>query len=176
MHATLVSPFDRLRSGLQADLLAGYDELSARMTWDRARIRRHQRERLAGLLRHAATRSPFHAERLAGLDLSDVGPDNLAALPIMTKAELMASFDDVVTDRRITRAGAEAALATADQEPAVVGDDALVMTSGGSSGPRGVFVLDPPAQRQFIGSLSRALVARLRVTGAPPGGLHIAFV
>jgi phenylacetate-coenzyme A ligase PaaK-like adenylate-forming protein len=50
------------------------------------------------------------------------------------------------------------------------------MTSGGSSGPRGVFVLDAPAQRQFLGSLSRALVARLRVTGAPPGGLHIAFV
>jgi phenylacetate-coenzyme A ligase PaaK-like adenylate-forming protein len=94
----------------------------------------------------------------------------------MTKAELMARFDDVVTDRRITLAGAEAALAAADEEPAVVGDGALVMTTGGNSGPRGLFVLDPPAQRQFIGSLSRALVARLRATGAPPGGLRIGFV
>ncbi|NYJ03756.1 phenylacetate--CoA ligase family protein [Petropleomorpha daqingensis] len=176
MHATVVSPFARLRSGLQQGLLADYDELIPRTTWDRARIRRHQRERLHDLLRHAAAHSPFHAHRLAGLDPADLGPEDLSALPVMTKADLMAEFDDVVTDRRVTRAAAEAALAAVDDQPAVVGDGALVLTSGGSSGPRGVFVLDAPAQRQFLGSLSRALVARLRVTGAPPGGLHIAFV
>src|SRR3954454_1767625 len=176
MQTTVDASFTRLRSGLQQELLAGYDELIARMTWDRTQIRRHQRERLQGLLRHAAARSPFHTERLAGLDLSDIGPEDLTALPVMTKGELMARFDHVVTDRRITRAEVEAALAAADEEPAVVGDGALVMASGGNSGPRGVFVLDPPAQRQFLGSLSRALVSRLRATGSPPGGLHVAFV
>src|SRR4051812_10470473 len=176
MQSTVVSPFTRLRSELQHELLAGYDELIARTTWDHARIRRHQRERLDALLRHAAAHSPFHADRLAGLDPSDLGPEDLSALPVMTKAELMAEFDDVVTDRRVTRAGAEDALAAVDDEPAVVGDGAVVMTSGGNSGPRGVFVLDVPAQRQFLGSLSRGLVSRLRVTGTPPGGLHIAFV
>jgi phenylacetate-CoA ligase len=176
MQSTVVSPFTRLRSELQEELLAGYDELIARTTWDRERIRRHQRERLHAVLRHAAAHSPFHADRLAGLDPSGLEPDDLSALPVMTKDELMAEFDDVVTDRRVTRAAAEAALAAADDEPAVVGNGALVLASGGSSGPRGVFVFDAPAQRQFLGSLSRGLVARLRETGAPPGGLHIAFV
>ena len=53
---------------------------------------------------------------------------------------------------------------------------AVVLTSGGSSGPRGVFVLEPRACSQFFGSLSRGLMARLRATGAPPGGLRIAMV
>jgi hypothetical protein len=42
MHATLVSPFAGLRTRLQADLLAGYDELVARTGWDRERIHAHR--------------------------------------------------------------------------------------------------------------------------------------
>ncbi|MGY1616259.1 hypothetical protein ACI797_05885 [Geodermatophilus sp. SYSU D00691] len=121
-------------------------------------------------------RSPFHARRLAGLDVASVEPTDLSPLPVMTKAELMASFDDVLTDRRITRAAAEAALAAATDEPAVLPGGVLVLASGGSSGPRGVFLHDLPAARQFVGSLSRGLVARLRTTGAPPGGLRVAMV
>ena len=100
MQATVVSPFHRLRSGLQEDLLAGYDELIARMAWDRQRIHRHQRERLQRLLRHAAAHSPFHAERLAGLDLSGLGPEDLSVLPVMTKAELMAGCGSPEPARR----------------------------------------------------------------------------
>jgi phenylacetate-coenzyme A ligase PaaK-like adenylate-forming protein len=176
MPAVTVSPFPRLRESLQTDLTLGYDELIARLGWDRATIRAHQRARLRDLLRAAVEGSPFHARRLAGVDVDAVEPDDLSRLPVMTKADLMSSFDDVVTDRRITRAVAEEALAGAVDEPAVVADDALVLTSGGSSGPRGVFVLDRAAQRQFFGSLSRGLVARLRAAGTPPGGLRIAFV
>jgi len=75
----------------------------------------------------------------------------------------------------VTQRRAETALLDAVDEPAMV-DSALVLTSGGSAGPRGVFVLEPGACCQFFGSLSRGLVARLRDTGAPPGGLRIAMV
>ena len=176
MQSTTVSPFVRLREELQAELINGYDELISRLGWDRVAIRSHQRSRLRGLLQVAAERSPFHARRLAGIDVDTIDPADLSALPVMTKADLMSSFDDLVTDRRVTRALAEEALAGAVEEPAVIGDDSLVMASGGSSGPRAVFVLDRAAQRQFFGSLSRGLAARLRMTGTPPGGLHIAFV
>ena len=145
MRATAVSPFVRLRESLQTELNQGYDELIARLTWDRPAIRRHQRARLRGLLHAAAEHSPFHARRLAGIDVDSIDPEDLTQLPVMTKSDLMGSFDDVVTDRRVTRAVAEEALAGAVEEPAVIADDALVMTSGGSSGPRGVFVLDPGA-------------------------------
>ena len=177
MSSTVVSPFAMHRARLQEDLLAHYDELIARTSWQRDRIRHHQRERLRALLRHAAARSRFHAERLGGIDLDRIAPDDLSALPVMTKADLMASFDDVLTDDRISLDRAEAALAEVDEEPATLQDSVLVLASGGSSGPRGVFVLDPPAGRQFLGSLSRALVARIRAMGGPPpGGLRLAMV
>ncbi len=96
-------------------------------------------------------------ERLRGVDVDAIEPDDLTALPVMTKAELMEHFDDVVTDPRITLADAEAALARANGEPATLLDEILVLTSGGSSGPRGVFLLDTPTCRQFFGGLSRGL-------------------
>ncbi|MCX6461994.1 MAG: hypothetical protein NTW05_00130 [Pseudonocardiales bacterium] len=179
--STTVSGFATLREDLQTAVLAGYDAQIARMSWDRARIRAHQRERLRALLGRAAADSPFHARRLAGVDLAAVGPEDLTALPVMTREDLMGSFDDVVTDRRVTLARAEAALATAGPDPAVLGD-ALVFTSGGSAGRRGVFLVDRPAAVQFLGSISRSLVARLRALGgappggAPPGGVPIALL
>jgi|tagenome__1003787_1003787.scaffolds.fasta_scaffold20988631_3 phenylacetate-CoA ligase len=177
MLATTISPFASVRDELHADLLdSGYDDLIARMAWDRERLLAHQRDRLSGLLRAAVGGSPFHRERLTGLDVESVQPDDLTGLPVMTKADLMEHFDDVVTDRRITLAAVEEALDRATDEPAVVAGDALALASGGSSGRRGVFVLDRAARRQFIGSLSRSIVARLRSTGVPPGGLSIAFV
>lgn len=176
MSSTVVSPLTLHRARLQADLLAHYDELIARTSWDRERIRDHQRARLRALLRHAATRSRFHAERLRGVDADSIEPDDLTALPVMTKTELMERFDDVVTDPRMTLADAEAALVRADGEPAALLDEVLVLASGGSSGRRGVFLHDPPTCRQFFGSLSRGLMARIRATGAPPGGLRIAMV
>lgn len=177
MSSTVVSRFTMHRARLQEDLLAHYDELIARTSWQREQIRRHQRERLRLLLRHATTHSRFHAERLRGIDPDGVSPDDLSALPVMTKADLMANFDDVVTDDRISLARAEAALAAVDGEPATLLDSVLVLATGGSSGPRGVFVLDPPAGRQYIGSVSRTLVARIRAMGGPPpGGLPLAMV
>jgi phenylacetate-coenzyme A ligase PaaK-like adenylate-forming protein len=173
---TAVAPLPLQRARLQAELLAAYDELIPRMAWDRARILAHQRERLRLLLRHAAEHSRFHAERLAGVDLDAVDPQDLTALPVMTKADLMDRFDDVVTDRRMTLAAAEEALAGAGAEAAVVHGTALALTSGGTSGPRGVFLHDVPASVSFVGALSRGLMARLRMTGAPPGGLRIAMV
>jgi phenylacetate-CoA ligase len=177
MPSTIAPPLDLRRAQLQQDLLAHNDELIARTSWQRDEIRAHQRVRLRALLRSAAARSSFHRERLGGVDIDRVEPDDLSALPVMTKADLMAHFDEVVTDDRITRDRAEAALADIGEEPATLDGSVMVLASGGSSGPRGVFVLDPPACRQFLGSLSRGLVARIRATGGPPpGGLRLAMV
>src|SRR5690242_15987537 len=103
-HSRPADPGACLRDELQADLLSGYDDLIARTAWDRARLRSHQRDRLRGLLRTAASRSAFHAGRLAGLDVDAVQPDDLTALPVMTKADLMDHWDDVVTDPEVTLA------------------------------------------------------------------------
>ena len=105
------------------------------------------------------------------------GPDDLSALPVMTKSDVITEFDDVLTDRRLTRALVEEALAATGTEPRPVLGEYLAFASGGSSGQRGVFVHDRGAQVQFVASVSRGLVARIAATGGPPpGGLPVAIV
>jgi phenylacetate-CoA ligase len=56
-------------------------------------------------------------------------------------------------------------------------DEYFALTSGGSSGRRGVFVFDRGTAATFVASLTRSLVARLQAQGGPPpGGLHVAMV
>src|SRR6478752_6003436 len=166
--------FPALRDGLKASLLAGYPELIERLGWSRDRIAAHQQAQLGALLAHAIENSPFHARRLRGIDPAAVDAGDLSQLPVMTKTEMMADLDDVFTDHRLTRATVERALAGAGPEPATLLGSYLALTSGGSSGQRGVFVLDRPAAVQFFGTLTRGLVARLDAMGGPPpGGLPI---
>ena len=67
-------------------------------------VRARQERRWRALLRHAAAHSPFYRERLRGLDLARCRPGDL---PPLTKAEMMANFDRIVTDPRVTRGGVE---------------------------------------------------------------------
>src|SRR5512138_1748497 len=64
--------------------------------------------RLQSLVRHARDASPFYRELYAGLPSGQVA---LAHLPPVTKARLMARFDDWCADRRITREAVDAFLA-----------------------------------------------------------------
>jgi phenylacetate-coenzyme A ligase PaaK-like adenylate-forming protein len=173
----VTTPFAAFRDDVQAALLAAYPEHLARMGWDRERVRAHQAGALRALLGHAAERSPFHARRLAGIDLDAVDPDDLSALPVMTKSDVIAELDDVVTDRRLTRALVEETLAATGAEPRPLLGEYLAFASGGSSGQRGLFVHDRGGQVQFVASVSRGLVARIAAMGGPPpGGLPVAIV
>jgi phenylacetate-CoA ligase len=114
-------------------------ELIGRERWPRERLERFQQERLQRLTRHAAAHSRFWRERLP-----DSGPVRLTETPVLTKAELMERFDDLVTDPRLRL---EELLRHLDE----IEDDALylgehrVMTSSGSSGRKAVFVYDRAA-------------------------------
>jgi hypothetical protein len=86
---------------------------SAIWSHSRASYRRLDRPS-SGLTPGAGTgmeRSPFHARRLAGIDPGRFELGQLAELPVMTKQQMMASFDELLTDRRVTRARAEQQLA-----------------------------------------------------------------
>lgn len=177
MEVTTRTDFAALRDQGQRRYLA---ELPARIEalgWSADRIAEAQRTGLRRLLAHAVEHSPFHARRLAGLDLDAVEPDDLSALPVMTKAEMMTAYDDVVTDRRLRRGAVEDAIAATGSEPVPLLDAYLVLASGGSSGLRGVFAFDVEAVSAFFGALTRAAVARLQAAGAtPPGGVPMAMV
>lgn len=131
-----------------------------RCGWDAARLGAHQREALRRLLAHAIGRSPFHARRLAGVDPGVFELDQLRSLPVMTKTEMMAAFDDVVTDRRVTRDRVSAHLASTGDVPTLLDDRYFVVSSGGSSGLKGMYVYDWDAMVD--------LAARLTAYAGPP--------
>jgi phenylacetate-CoA ligase len=107
-----------------------------RERWPRERLERFQQQRLDELARFAAQRSPFWRERLP-----QRGSVRLAQLPVLTKAAMMESFDDIVTDRRLRIADLLDHLEMIDGDALYVGEH-RVMTSSGSSGRKAVFVYD----------------------------------
>src|SRR5215470_4250314 len=162
---------------MSAELARRLGEYAGRSSWDAGELAGHQRERLRVLLAHAAEHSPFHARRLRGLDLSRFEPADLARLPVMTKGQMMAEFDDVVTDRRVSRRMAERYLAASAHAPGLLLDEYVCLASGGSSGLRGVFVQTLGEFADFVASLVRPGYARaLAAGGPPPEGLVLGIV
>jgi phenylacetate-CoA ligase len=158
----------RLRAALPAHL--------DRLTWDADRVRAHQRDRLRALLRHAKAHSRFHAERLAGVDPARFELADLPSLPTMTKAEMIAGLDDLLTDPRLSRAALERHLAGLTEATPLL-DGYVVLASGGSSGERGVFAYGAGAIVDYTLGLTRAGLARLLGLGPPPpGGVPMAMV
>lgn len=136
-----------------------------RLQWTRTEIEAHQQRLLRRLLTHAIERSPFHAERLAGVDPASFTLDRLRELPVMTKAEMMADFDRVVTDRAVTRAAVEAHIAGLGDELTYLNGEYVVMASGGSSGVRGMFVYDDEAFTSYVLTLARETLHTVRAFG-----------
>ena len=162
------TPLEVLRSRFRlelADRLPGHIE---RLEWSPERLAAHQREHLRILLGHALDRSPFHRRRLAAVDAERFELADLATLPTMTKADMMANFDDIVTDRRLTRAVVEDHLAASARAPSLLLGDFVCLASGGSSGRRGVFVQRVEEYAEFIGTILRRSMARMIASGGPP--------
>ncbi len=142
-----------------------------RLRWNQQQLTTHQTKRLRALLRTAVADSPFHSHRLRGLDPSGFELSDLPSLPPMTKPEMMAAYDDVVTDRRLTLETVNAHLDTVTQEPSLLLDRYVVLATGGSSGIRGVFASDINGAAQHMAAVIRAGLAGLaQAIGWPPPG------
>ncbi len=146
-------------------VLERVDEAIDRAGWTSEQIRSHQESGLRRLLAYSIEHSPFHAERLAGVDPDSFTLDDLASLPTMTKRQVMGEFDRVVTDRRLTRDAVDRHVASAPKELEYILDEYLPIASGGSSGERGVFVYDRAAFAEFVLNLMRPAMATMRDVG-----------
>ena len=69
-----------------------------------AYVLEQQRQRLRHLTEIARARSSYYREKFRKLD---VGCTDIHEFPVMTKAEMMTHFDQVVTDPAVTRSGVE---------------------------------------------------------------------
>jgi len=153
---------------MSAELTRRLGPSTKRLSWDASQLAHHQRERLRLLLAHAAEHSPFHARRLRWVDPSQFELADLARLPVMTKAEMMAEFDAVVTDRRLSKHEVQQHLAASLREPSLHLDEYVCLASGGSSGLRGIFVQTLGEYADFVTSLVRPGYARALAAGGPP--------
>jgi phenylacetate-CoA ligase len=159
-----------LRSRIQAGLFAALPEHFQRLALPPDQLSDFQRDRLRGLLATAIQRSAWHARRLRGIDPARFELADLAGLPVMTKTQMMASFDELISDRLVTREAADGALAATRDEPRPLPGGYLCMATGGSSGQRGIFAYDPAGVAEFVCLLFRTRLAALGVaaTGAIP--------
>jgi phenylacetate-CoA ligase len=134
-----MSDYEIRRQRHVAGALAVAPLLIEQMSWPAGRLAEHRTLRLRELVRIAVDRSPWYRKRLSGVDVDRLDSSSLAELPVLTKPELMEHFDDIVTDSRLTLAGLEAHLSTVESGSYLLGKY-TALTSGGSSGQRGVFV------------------------------------
>ena len=177
MTTTTDTGLDALRARYGEAFAARLPDHIQRLPWDAGRLAVHQRERLRALLACAIERSPFHARRLDGIDPGRFELADLARLPVMSKEQMMAGFDELATDRRLTRARTEQHLAASAEEPSLLASRYVCLASGGSSGLRGTFVQTIEEFAEFSASILRRLVARLAAAGPPPpGGVPVALV
>lgn len=135
-------------------------ELVNRLAWPRQNIERQQLAALRALLHHASQHSPWHRERLRGIDPNSATLADLARVPPMTKRDLMENWDRIVTVEEATLAGARAALqGMADQQ--YMWEDTVLVTSGGTTGQPGVFLYDWNGLGTYWSALCRSIVPTL---------------
>jgi hypothetical protein len=83
-EAAGMTHYEDLRQRHLSDLATLMGEHVQRLRWPADRLRRERRDRLRDLLAVAKAASPWHRDRLAGIDPDHAEGSDLAALPPMT--------------------------------------------------------------------------------------------
>jgi hypothetical protein len=161
MHSALTtSAFYECATLDRAVLKQRTEEFAAHLWWSRARILEHRQTSLRQILRHAASKSPYFRDAIGKLVETDAP---LEAYPTMSKSILMAEFDRIVTDPRLTRTMLEDHAESRNCGELLL-DEYRVVATGGSSGQRGLFVYDRDSWEIVNGALRRWH----QTSGAPP--------
>lgn len=123
--------------------------LLRRDRWSQQRLLAHQAGAFAALRTFTYARSPFYRKFHAGLM-----DRPLEDLPVLTKAELMRNFDDVVTDRAIRLGDVEEHFTRTRGAERFAGRY-TISASSGSTGRRGFFLFDPSEWGMLLATYGR---------------------
>src|SRR5579884_1631564 len=139
MPASVPKPADdaELRASHREDQRRLSARYLQRLHWSRERLDDERRRRLRELVAVARERSPWHRRRLARFDAASLQESELSRLPVMSKEDVMANFDEIVTDRCLSRSRVESHLAGLSATPRYLLKQYQAVVSGGSSGVRG---------------------------------------
>lgn len=148
--------------GRLAHLLWNRRSLAKRDRWTRGELLQHQARSLTDLRAHVYANSPFYCRFHAGLL-----DKPLQDLPVVTKKDLMANWDEVVTDRSLKLDELRGFIEGLDA-PQLFRDRYIASTTSGSTGLKGVFAFDRDEWLWGVASHSRAT----SWAGARIGPLH----
>lgn len=126
-----------------------------RDTWSVSRLSQHQDLAMAALRRHAYSRSPFYCRHHAGLTSAPWDQ-----LPPVTKGDLMAHWDEVVTEPALRLSEVErhlGLLADSQGDPGVPWQGRWwAAATAGTTGRRGVFIWGRREWATVLASYARA--------------------
>ena len=170
----------RVTDMLRATKLAG--DVRKTDEWPRAKLLELQQSRLRALVRHAVAHSPWHRERLARfVDKPDL---NLADLPTMDKASMMANFDRAVCDPRLTLKVLDEHAANLRLDDELLFNEYRVFATSGTSGVRAYFAFDRQAWAWALSAYPRISaqlgfrprLPRVRMAqGTASGPMHMTY-
>lgn len=147
--------------GLLLKVLRLRRRLARRETWSRSRLEAHQDRALRDLRMHSYAESPFYRRFHEGMFDAP-----LSALPVLTKAQLMEHFDEVITDRDIHLAQVRSFLAQM-RGPERLKGRYYVAATAGTTGRPGIFLWDGDEWAGILASYNRPYAwggAPLRLT------------
>ena len=147
--------YEQLVRRQRAELQDAYLKGVRRLRWDAGRLAAERERRLRELLVWAADRSPFWRERLAGRDLASFTESDLSSLPVLTRAEMMAEFDRVVTVPGLTLAWVQQHLDQSDGDRGYLDDEYQAIVTSGYIGTQAVHVYGWDAFVTFVMQGSR---------------------
>ena len=149
---------------------AGWAQAAGRVAIDRLR-----QERLSRLLGWTRRHSRYYAARWGGQPHRDL---RLADLPPVHKAELMARFDDWVTDPAVTRKGVEAFTSDLSRIGQPMLGRYAVFASSGTTGVPGLIVHDTDALAVYdaLGATRMGALAPAWNWGEPLTGHRYALI
>lgn len=133
---------DELIAQHTKDMLQKIPESCAALTWSKDQLKAVRNLRLRKLLRYAKTHSPWYLKQLAHLNLEEFTEEQLSEIPPLDKATLMAHWDEIVTDRRLSLALVEQHIEKMkdDGDTLYLLDCYHALATSGSSGKRGIYV------------------------------------
>lgn len=123
--------------------------LKKREKWSREQIKQHQEQKLKELRQYVYKHSPFYKRFHKGLE-----DRPLHELPVLTKKELMASWDDAVTDRSLKLKDIEHFLENVTGLEAYKGKY-FTFATGGTTGVKGITIYSKDEFLEFFSSSTR---------------------
>jgi phenylacetate-CoA ligase len=128
-------------------------QLTRHDRWTRQKLLHFQQRQLSSLVKYAIQHSPFYREFYGNKEIDD--QIALNTLPIIDKATMMENFDRVVTDPRLKLTSLQAHLGRLTRDEYYLGHY-RVLTTGGSSSQKGIFVFNRNEWSTILGGTFRA--------------------